>query len=75
MNPRGGIDVGAKVEIYHLMRELAEQGKAIVMVSSDLLEVLGMSDRIVVMYRGRIAAELTGASATEEEIMRDSYRV
>ncbi len=68
--PTRGIDVGAKVEIYHLMRELAEQGKAIVMVSSDLLEVLGMSDRIVVMHRGQIAAELSGATATEEEIMR-----
>ena len=68
--PTRGIDVGAKVEIYHLMRELANRGKAVIMVSSDLLEVIGMSDRIVVMHRGRIAAELPGATATEESIMR-----
>ena len=52
------------------MRELANRGKAVIMVSSDLLEVIGMSDRIVVMYRGRIAAELPGATATEESIIR-----
>jgi ABC-type sugar transport system ATPase subunit len=68
--PTRGIDVGAKVEVYHLMRDLANQGKAVIMVSSDLLEVIGMSDRIVVMHRGRIAAELPGATATEEVIMR-----
>ncbi len=68
--PTRGIDVGAKVEIYKLMRELANKGKAVIMVSSDLLEVLGMSDRIVVMHRGTIIAEMMGASATEEAIMR-----
>jgi ABC-type multidrug transport system ATPase subunit len=52
------------------MRELAERGKAVVMVSSDLLEVIGMSDRIVVMHKGTIAAEMPGATATEESIMR-----
>ena len=55
------------------MRELAEQGKAIVMVSSDLLEVIGMSDRIVVMYRGQIAAELSGATATRGDHARSYW--
>jgi ABC-type sugar transport system ATPase subunit len=68
--PTRGIDVGAKVEIYRLMRELAERGKAVIMVSSDLLEVIGMSDRIVVMHKGTIATEMPGAGATEESIMR-----
>jgi ABC-type sugar transport system ATPase subunit len=68
--PTRGIDVGAKVEIYRLMRSLANKAKAVIMVSSDLLEVLGMSDRIVVMHEGAIAAEMQGAAATEEEIMR-----
>jgi ABC-type sugar transport system ATPase subunit len=68
--PTRGIDIGAKVEIYRLMRELAERGKAVVMISSDLLEVIGMSDRIVVLHKGSIAAEMPGATATEESIMR-----
>jgi ribose transport system ATP-binding protein len=68
--PTRGIDVGAKVEIYGLMRQLADKGKAVIMVSSDLLEVIGMSDRVIVMHRGTIAAEMPGAIATEEEIMR-----
>ncbi len=68
--PTRGIDVGAKVEIYRLMRDLANRGKAVIMVSSDLLEIIGMSDRIVVMHEGAIAANLPGAIATEEEIMR-----
>jgi ribose transport system ATP-binding protein len=68
--PTRGIDVGAKVEIYRLMRELAERGKGVVMVSSDLLEVIGMSDRILVMHKGTIAAEMPGEIATEESIMR-----
>src|SRR5581483_5007792 len=68
--PTRGIDVGAKVEIYRLMRDLANRGKGVIMVSSDLLEVIGMSDRIVVMHKGTIAAEMPGATATEEEIMR-----
>ncbi|MCL4396667.1 MAG: sugar ABC transporter ATP-binding protein [Chloroflexi bacterium] len=68
--PTRGIDVGAKVEIYRLMRALAADGKAVIMVSSDLLEVIGMSDRIIVMHNGSIAAEMRGDVATEEEIMR-----
>lgn len=67
--PTRGIDVGAKVEVYRLMNDLLARGAAIVMISSELPEVLGMSDRILVMREGRIVAELDGASATQEEIM------
>jgi ribose transport system ATP-binding protein len=67
--PTRGVDVGAKREIYQLMRQLTERGVAIVMVSSELPEILGMSDRILVMREGRIAAELSREEATEERIM------
>ena len=67
--PTRGIDVGAKSEIYKLLRALASQGKAIVMISSELPEVLRMSDRIVVMCEGRITGELSAADATQERIM------
>ena len=67
--PTRGIDVGAKAEIYQLMREIAESGVAIIMISSDMEEVLGESDRIAVMYEGKIAGILDRNEATEEEIM------
>jgi len=67
--PTRGIDVGAKSEIWHLMRELADQGKGILMISSELPEVIGMSDRIVVIHRGRVVGEIAGAQATEEQVM------
>jgi len=69
--PTRGIDVGAKYEIYLLMNELAAQGKAILMISSELPEVLGMSDRILVMHEGRLTGEITDPSrATQEQIMK-----
>ena len=68
--PTRGIDVGAKAEIYKLLRELAAQGKAIVMISSELPEILRMSDRIVVMCEGRITGELMPEEATQERIMQ-----
>ena len=68
--PTRGIDVGAKFEIYKLLQELAEAGKAIVMISSELPEVLRLSHRIVVMCEGRITGELTAAEATQERIMQ-----
>jgi ribose transport system ATP-binding protein len=68
--PTRGIDVGAKSEIYKLLRSLADQGKAIVMISSELPEILRMSDRIVVMCEGRITGELSAAEATQERIMQ-----
>jgi ribose transport system ATP-binding protein len=68
--PTRGIDVGAKYEIYLLINELARQGKAILMISSELPEVLGMSDRILVMHEGRVTGEITDVeNATQEEIM------
>jgi ribose transport system ATP-binding protein len=67
--PTRGIDVGAKSEIYHLLNDLAGQGKSIIMISSELPEILRMSHRIVVMCEGRITGELTAAEATQESIM------
>jgi len=68
--PTRGIDVGAKYEIYLLINRLASQGKAIVMISSELPEVLGMSDRIIVMHEGEVRGEITDVTkATQEQIM------
>jgi ribose transport system ATP-binding protein len=68
--PTRGIDVGAKSEIYKLLNALAEQGRAIVMISSELPEVLRLSHRILVMCEGRITGELPAAGATQEQIMQ-----
>lgn len=68
--PTRGIDVGAKYEIYTIIAKLAEQGKSIIMISSEMPELLGMSDRIMVMCEGRLSGFLEGANAAEEEIMR-----
>ncbi|WP_414091285.1 sugar ABC transporter ATP-binding protein [Rhizobium sp. BR 314] len=68
--PTRGIDVGSKSEIHRLMTEFARQGLAIIMISSELPEILGMSDRIVVMSEGRVAGELTRSEANQESIMR-----
>ncbi|MEU3119149.1 sugar ABC transporter ATP-binding protein [Streptomyces sp. SID8385] len=67
--PTRGIDVGAKVEIYQLMNELTASGHAVLMISSDLPEVLGMSDRVLVMAQGRVAGELAGDAATQDAVM------
>ncbi|MDW8807813.1 sugar ABC transporter ATP-binding protein [Streptomyces scabiei] len=67
--PTRGIDVGAKVEIYELVNELTAAGAAVLMISSDLPEVLGMSDRVLVMAQGRIAGELAAAEATQDAVM------
>jgi ABC-type sugar transport system ATPase subunit len=69
--PTRGIDVGAKYEIYQLINELAGQGKAVLLISSELPEVLGMADRILVMHAGRISGEIRDvANATQEQILR-----
>ena len=68
--PTRGIDVGAKSEIYTLMNELAKQGKAIIMISSELVEILRMSDRVLVMCEGRKTGELDISEATQENIMQ-----
>jgi rhamnose transport system ATP-binding protein len=67
--PTQGIDVGAKAEIHRLMGDLAEKGLAILMISSELPEILGMSDRIVVMHAGRIAGILDRSDATQERVL------
>ncbi|VXB10110.1 ribose ABC transporter (ATP-binding protein) [Bacillus sp. 349Y] len=67
--PTRGVDVGAKREIYQLMNELTDRGVAIIMVSSELPEVLGMSDRVIVIHEGRVSGEVTGKEATQEKIM------
>jgi len=67
--PTRGIDVGAKYEIYSIMTRLVQQGMSIIMISSDLPEVLGMSDRVYVVSAGRIAGELPVEEATQEKIM------
>ncbi|SCY38567.1 methyl-galactoside transport system ATP-binding protein [Paenibacillus polysaccharolyticus] len=68
--PTRGIDVGAKFEIYTIITELARQGKSIIMISSEMPELLGMSDRIMVMSEGRLTGIVDGAEATEQHIMR-----
>ena len=68
--PTRGIDVGAKAEIYELMRKLAEAGVAIIMISSDMEEVINVSDRVAVMHEGRVTGVLERADCTEEKIMR-----
>jgi len=67
--PTRGIDVGAKSEIYHLMSELAAEGKSIIMISSEMTEILRMSDRVIVMCEGRKTGEIEIAEATQEKIM------
>jgi len=67
--PTRGVDVGTKSEIYNILRELTKQGTSIVVISSDLPEVLAVSDRIYVMWEGKITGELWGSEATEEKIM------
>ena len=67
--PTRGVDVGAKSEIYRLMDDLAEEGKAILLISSELEEVLSMTDRILVMHEGRISGEFSRDEATQEKVM------
>ena len=67
--PTRGIDVGAKSEIYHLINQLVEQGKSVIMISSEMQEMLCMSDRILVMCEGCITGELNIEEATQEKIM------
>ena len=68
--PTRGIDVGAKSEIYHLMNEMAASGKSIIMISSELPEILRMSDRIMVMCEGKKTAEIPIEEASQEVIMQ-----
>ncbi len=67
--PTKGVDVGAKAEIYGIMSRLAKQGYAIIMISSEMPEILGMCDRIYVMCKGRITGELPADQASQEKIL------
>ncbi len=67
--PTRGIDVGAKKEIYLLINELRRQGKAVIMISSEMPEILGMSDRIMILHEGQKKGELSREEATQEKIM------
>ena len=67
--PTRGVDVGAKYEIYEIINDLVAQGKSVLMVSSELPEILGMCDRIYVMNEGRMIAELDRSEASQESIM------
>jgi len=68
--PTRGIDVGAKVEVYNVMNELVSKGAAIIMISSEMPEVLGMSDRIIVMHEGKLTGEFDRKEANQENIMK-----
>ncbi|MDI9607414.1 MAG: D-xylose ABC transporter ATP-binding protein, partial [Atribacterota bacterium] len=68
--PTRGIDVGAKVEIYKLINELARQGLGVIMISSEMMEIIGMCDRAAVMHRGKMIGILEKDELTEENIMR-----
>ncbi|MDF1566397.1 MAG: sugar ABC transporter ATP-binding protein [Spirochaetaceae bacterium] len=67
--PTHGVDIGAKADIYALIRELAEKGKSIILISSEMPEIIAMSDRVIVMTEGRVSAELSDEDITEENIM------
>jgi rhamnose transport system ATP-binding protein len=67
--PTRGVDIGAKVEVHRIISELAASGLGIVLISSELPEVLAMSDRIIVLHEGRMSAEIPRAEASEERVM------
>ena len=71
--PTRGVDVGAKYDIYRLIRELAGQGASILMVSSELGELIALCDRIVIMRRGRAAAEVPAAGLSENQLLAHCY--
>jgi ABC-type sugar transport system ATPase subunit len=73
--PTRGVDVAARVDLYRMIDKLTEAGLGVLMISSDLSEVLGMSDRVLVMHEGRIAADLKAADTTEEEVLAYSIGV
>ena len=71
--PTKGIDIGAKSEIYALMRKMTEQGMSIIMISSEMAEVMQVSDRILVMHEGSISGELTAEEVTRNNIMQAAF--
>ena len=73
--PTRGIDVGAKTEIYHIINSLKAEGNAVIMISSELPELLGICDRILVMHEGKLNGEFSREEATEENIMQCAFAV
>jgi ribose transport system ATP-binding protein len=71
--PTAGIDVGARLDFYQQMERLCQQGAAIVLISSDLQELIHLSHRIYVMHRGRVVGELSGDRRTEDEVTRYAF--
>jgi ABC-type sugar transport system ATPase subunit len=71
--PTRGVDVGAKAEIHKLLRKLADEGMAIILISSELLEILGMSDRIITVWQGQITNCMINDHITEQDIVRYIY--
>ena len=67
--PTRGVDIGAKAKIYAILRDLADEGVAVVAISSELPELIGISDRILVLHEGRVAGEVTGDAMSEETVM------
>lgn len=72
--PTRGIDVGAKVEVYELINELTKKGKAVVLVSSEMPELIGMSDRILILSHGRIAGEFCGDDVNQEQLLEAAMK-
>jgi ribose transport system ATP-binding protein len=75
MDPTRGVDVGTKQEIYRLFRDLAQKGMAILLYSSDYDELIGLCDRVAVMYDGKVRSVLSGASLNEQQILMDSMNL
>ena len=74
MSPTKGIDVGAKLEIYKLMHELVQEGNGIIMISSEIEEIIGMSDRVYVMKNGSVVKELLENHITDENILTSAMK-
>lgn len=72
--PTRGIDIGAKYEIYKLINQLVQQGIAVIVISSELPEVLGLSDRVLVMHEGKLKANLINQNLTQEQVMEAALR-
>jgi ABC-type sugar transport system ATPase subunit len=69
-DPTVGVDVGSREEIYGVLRDVVRSGRAVVVITSDLLELLSLADRAVVMYRGRLTGEFSGASLDEQQVLQ-----
>jgi len=71
--PTRGVDVGAKAEVYQALSQMAQEGKAVIMVSSELPEILGVCDRVMVMCEGKVTAELENNGLSEEDVIRYAF--